>query len=155
MSIYTELVKLDEPSGVELLCDPIFFGPTGITFSEPVTMVFSANPDTLHLPSDMRMVTYKVGLVGRHLAPPCFSFFVSVCVSVPPSLSLSLFLPSFRARSLSLSRSLSLNISACLEPFCLHARIKTPMQPSSYATLVSHQSRGMTCSHVCRSWKGS
>ena len=44
------------------MSDPVFFGPTGISFSEPgVTMGFSADPSTLiQLPSDMQMLTYKV-----------------------------------------------------------------------------------------------
>ena len=66
MSVYTDFV--DVPSGVALLCDPLFFGPSGITFSEPVTMVFAANPDSLQLPSDMRMVTFKVRKFYPH--PP-------------------------------------------------------------------------------------
>jgi len=71
VSVYTEFVEV--PAQIQLLCDPIFFGPTGTSFSEPVTMVFAADPNSLaQLPSDMRMLTYKIvdGQLVEHAFAP-------------------------------------------------------------------------------------
>ena len=59
ISLYT--VSANVPVGVVFLSDPVFFGPSGISFPEPgVTMQFFADPVSLVLPSDMQMLTYKV-----------------------------------------------------------------------------------------------
>jgi hypothetical protein len=59
VSLYTGSANV--PVGVAFLSDPVFFGPSGISFPEPgVTMHFLADPVSLVLPSDMQMLTYKV-----------------------------------------------------------------------------------------------
>jgi hypothetical protein len=59
VSLYTGSANV--PVGVVFLSDPVFFGPSGISFPEPgVTMQFLADPVSLVLPSDMQMLTYKV-----------------------------------------------------------------------------------------------
>ena len=59
VSLYTGSVNV--PVGVVFVSDPVFFGPSGISYPEPgVTMQFLANPVSLVLPSDMQMLTYKV-----------------------------------------------------------------------------------------------
>ena len=59
VSLYTEAASV--PAGVTFLSDPVFYGPTGISFPEPgVTMGFVADPASLVIPSNMQMLTYKV-----------------------------------------------------------------------------------------------
>lgn len=59
VSLYTGSANV--PFGVVFMSDPVFFGPSGISFPEPgVTMQFLADPVSMVLPSDMQMLTYKV-----------------------------------------------------------------------------------------------
>ena len=59
VSLYTGSANV--PTGVVFMSDPVFFGPSGISFPEPgVTMQFAVDPASVALPPDMQMLTYKV-----------------------------------------------------------------------------------------------
>ena len=71
VSVYTGSVNVQP--GKSLLSDPIFFGPSGITFPEPgVLMSFQADPALLVMPPGMQMLAFKIvddELVEHAFAP--------------------------------------------------------------------------------------